>query len=501
MSLPDKAYNNDLSLSELKQYLSRDPSSLDAVGGNIALTPLCAACLGGHIDVVKSLLACGANANIASNFDRTPLFWTTDPRSKASTATRCAIIRELVSGKNGPKSKADLNKACDDDKNTPLMNAILELKDKVVIQQLLDSGASPDVKLYDQQKSAKELADEQGLSNWLVTKADRDIAWKNLIELVVSFVLLVVAYVNNKTLNRVTMTQDVLKKVEPKSVDDFKNFLNDEVKSGKFGKFFAPNDPFLTNLAEKANALRGDPDTDLGKPENIKRLTQLSLYHPVIYCDDSGSMSPNNNTKREDRYFYQKELVTRIAAIATKIVPDDMAGVDLRFINKDFSSTLTADQIRQAMTDAKPSGGTKIGTNLRRKILQPLVYDLIDKPNTASTPIPFRRPLLICIITDGVPGGEDRQTLRDEIVECKKRLDEKGYDESSVMFCINQVGTDEEAEKFLLELREEDKIKDVIYVTAGQLDTKFKEFKDNERALENWLLRLLASPIMTRGDD
>jgi hypothetical protein len=48
------------------------------------------------------------------------------------------------------------------------------------------------------------------------------------------------------------------------------------VQKGKFEKFFAPSDPFLANLAEKANALREDPTTDLGKPGNIEKLTN---YH------------------------------------------------------------------------------------------------------------------------------------------------------------------------------------------------------------------------------
>jgi len=230
--------------------------------------------------------------------------------------------------------------------------------------------------------------------------------------------------------------------------------------------------------------------TDLGKPENIKRLAKLSLYHPVIYCDDSTSMQGN-------RYEHQIELVTRIARIATMIAPDDMDDVDLRFINNDFELTLSAGEIVQVMRGIKASRGTNLGTNLRKKILQPRIYDIIDQPNTSTNPSPFRRPLLVCIITDGHPVPEAQNVLRDEIVMCKRKLEAKGYDPTSVMYCINQVGDSRSAEQFIDALRNEE-IEDVVYCTVGQLDTKFEELKENERALESWLLDLMTKPIMQR---
>ena len=287
------------------------------------------------------------------------------------------------------------------------------------------------------------------------------------------------------------LSQDLLEEVEPKTVAEFQTFLNSEVQQDRFGKFFAPDDPFLATLAEKANALKDDPTTDLGKPENIKRLTQLSLYHPVIYCDDSSSMNSEN------RYEYLIELVTRIARIATRIVPDDMAGVDLRFINNNLESTLSARQIQEVMR-FQPYGNTPIGTNLREKILKPLVYNIIDQPKTSNNPIPFKRPLLVCIITDGCPTSEAPNRFLDEIITCKQKLEARGYDPTAVMFCVNQVGTDHDAEEFLDALRNEKEIEDVIYCTVGQLDAKYEELKENERALESWLLHLLTKPIMER---
>lgn len=217
MSIPDDAYDGSLTLAKLKAYYRANPDSLDAIGGAIDLTPLCAACLGGHLQVVKHLLSCGADPNVPSAHDCTPLFFATDPTSKANPATRCAIIRELVSGKNGRKM-ADINASCNDDKSTPLMNVILELKDPEVMRQLVMSGASATVTHYAGQRSAKELADEYGLSSHLDSQADKDAAWAKLIDLAVSFVLLIVAYTNNKTMNRVV--GGVLKKYYDLSVNE-----------------------------------------------------------------------------------------------------------------------------------------------------------------------------------------------------------------------------------------------------------------------------------------
>jgi hypothetical protein len=202
MSILDKAYDGSLTRSQLERYLKTNPpSSLNKVRGKIELTPLCAACRGGHLDVVKLLLFYGADPNVPSIYERTPLFWITDHRCTAPSVTRCAIIRELVSGKGG--LKADLDKPCDDGKNTALMNTIIQLKDMDVIEQLVESGASVTIQHYPDQPTAKELGEEHGFAGSLISKAERDRAWGEMIDLIVSIVLLVIAYVNNKTVNRV----------------------------------------------------------------------------------------------------------------------------------------------------------------------------------------------------------------------------------------------------------------------------------------------------------
>jgi len=201
--MQDSAYDGSLrTQAQFQQYPSWE---IDRPGGIIALTPLCAACRGGHLETVKLLLANHADPNIPSSYDRTPLYFITeaddDPQRPIPSAKRCAIIRELVSGKGGVK--AALNAPCNDDQNTPLMNAIIQGKDRAVIRQLVESGASTTIKHPITQQTPKDLAEEHDLLDCLRTKVEIDAEWGKLVDFLVSLVLLVLWYANNKTVTNV----------------------------------------------------------------------------------------------------------------------------------------------------------------------------------------------------------------------------------------------------------------------------------------------------------
>ncbi|KAJ3551629.1 hypothetical protein NM688_g4591 [Phlebia brevispora] len=230
--------------------------------------------------------------------------------------------------------------------------------------------------------------------------------------------------------------------------------------------FFAEKSDFVSHIVEQAASLKDDPNTSFGDSrESIDRLIRLSLYQPVIYCDDSGSM-------KERRYDAQQELVVHIADIATKIVPEDY-GVELRFINDRTLSNLQAVQVEAVMKRVKvrDTNLTNLGQGLRQKILKPLVYDILDKGKR------LERPLLVCVITDGHPYPENTNTFKDAIVECRRRLVEAGYIPTAVMFLISQIGSE-------------------LYCTTERLDEELARLKENERKLDEWLLRTLTTPIM-----
>lgn len=124
---------------------------------------------------------------------------------------------------------------------------------------------------------------------------------------------------------------------------------------------------------------------------------------------------------RGDRMAAQKVLVQRMTSIVTRLVPDG-SGAHLRFINNSKAGLDNAnkDNIDKSM-DINPTGGTMIGTNLKEKILEPFIYNVIEKGDV------LKRPYLILIITDGEPRPENPDTLKNAIVECGRRLTDRGY--------------------------------------------------------------------------
>ncbi|TFY69357.1 hypothetical protein EVJ58_g458 [Rhodofomes roseus] len=594
-NLHDHAYRGTLTEELLQRFLAgADPSFINSIGGEKKLTPLAAACLRGHLDVVRLLLENRADANAVSSRERPPLFYVTS----RTTNNRLDIARALLN------AGADVDKRFPKDENaTALMNALTEVRDKDLVHELVDHGASLSAK-NDGGQSVRDLAKEVGMDQELLTKQERNATRGAVIDLIVALVMFVIAYVNSGLIKDVAfgtisklyevsgakgknLVQDMAKDVigdeaakrftqrledppttqpvahteqvrdskpnlnvntEPKSavdtaeycmveppilerkpaalsdrtnqpqpapsepkpaqteaekpsqtttqrepelisVEDFKNSLGDYVRDTGLEKFFARDDPFIQTLAVKAAALRADQTTPLSKPENIKRLVTLSLYHPVIFCDDSGSMSLDN------RFAKQRALVGRMARIATKIVPDD-CGVDLRFINaRVMEQNLSMDGLDRILARTQPRGGTRIGSTLRRDILVPLVYSKIDAGSQ------FKRPLLVCAITDGDPSSEPVTAFKDVIVECRRRLVAEGYEPTSVMFCISQIGNDQKAAAFLSGLRDDEEIRDVLYCTAERLDGAFDEMRANEGRLEEWLLKVLTKPIMERYEE
>ena len=236
-------------------------------------------------------------------------------------------------------------------------------------------------------------------------------------------------------------------------------------------------------MAKKAAAFQEDHTTELSNASNITKLTLLSLYHVVFYCDDSTSMRAGS---RADT---QSSLVSRIARIATKVAPDE-ARLDLHFINRDSFTNCDAQQVEDIIGIINPNGGSALGTSLRKKILNPLVYDIIQ------TGEHLKRPILIFTITDGSPTDERYGTFKKEIVQCREALKAAGYPPTSVRFCVSQIGNDTDATRFLDGLANDTEIEDVVRCTTNRLDERYEELRKNEKELENWLLNVLTSHIV-----
>ncbi|TFY65259.1 hypothetical protein EVJ58_g2089 [Rhodofomes roseus] len=287
------------------------------------------------------------------------------------------------------------------------------------------------------------------------------------------------------------MSMDVpLEYVTPAlNIQEAHEVIAEHVAVSRLQKFFKEDDVFVKTVEANAAKLQDDGQSFPVTKQNVQRLIRLSLYYPVIYCDDSHSMSWDVPTRWE----LQREAVARVANITTRALPPSY-GVGLRFINAQWAArdNIPSARVLEAVDAVAPSSGTPLGTHMRQYILRPLVYDVLDAGRL------LERPILICVITDGCPYGEYETTFEDAITECRQRLVDAGYEPTAVRFCVNQIGGDEGSTLFLDSLRNNPSINDVVYCTTERLDLKFKLFRENGRLLDEWLLHMLSNPIMHR---
>ncbi|KAH8822262.1 hypothetical protein DL96DRAFT_1470416 [Flagelloscypha sp. PMI_526] len=254
------------------------------------------------------------------------------------------------------------------------------------------------------------------------------------------------------------------------------------IKDSLIERFFWNKGDFITKFSQNAVNLISDTSTPLGCPELFPKIIKVSLHQQVVYCG-------NSSMRRDGRWEAQKKLVRRITQITTRILPEG-EGVALRFINQnvDQSLNLTFTQIGNIIEPMswQPGGCTELGTSLKSKILEPMVYAKLNPPK-------LDRPLLISVITDGMPDPENPYIFADAILECGMRLEAAGYPRESVKFLIGQIGTARIG--FLDSLRDNKAIEQVIYATSDQLDEKFATLHQNEGELDRWLIETLLSPI------
>ncbi|KZV92410.1 hypothetical protein EXIGLDRAFT_75908 [Exidia glandulosa HHB12029] len=509
MGIHEDARQGTLDKEKLAKYLAGNASILEEKDPAQGLTPLAAAAVAGYADVVDLLLKRGAKADALSRDGETPLLLT----ARDGARNRARIVQLLLA--KTPAGSVDATSARDKN-NTPLMYAVLK-KDLETVRQLCKAGAS------------LTATNDDGLTAKDMAGGDRDVVrafnsdpgtLAKLSSVVVSFLQYVVAWVN-KTANGVVRrlyglnpelnenTDEVVNDGETPNKDQFlENVDNFVSENPVLERFFKGNPNYIRELAKKATELENDKSTVLGCPDLLPKTIKVTLHQQVVYCgarigrffvesceltslaDDSSSM------KRDGRWAAQVDLVKRITQITTRILPEG-DGVALRFINQsvDDSPNLSLQQIGNIMqsTSWAPNGNTEIGTYLRAKILEPMVYSKLE----AKT---LGRPLLVSVITDGMPSHEVDSALVDAIKECGDKLQAAGFPRESVKFMIGQVGTANQATKFLNALRGNQEIADVAFVTSDQLDERFAAFKANEADLDRWLIETLFSPIKDRGE-
>ncbi|KAI3316917.1 ankyrin repeat protein [Xylariaceae sp. AK1471] len=502
MSLYSDSATGTLTPAALDKYIeitSIDEPSNESGSGTLGLTPLALAARNGHADVVRLLLGKGAKVDALSTQNRTPL-WIVTSRGRGDERVQIVDLL-LQQGAKARYSHPNLHFG-----STPLENELKQLKDADVVQLLVNKGGLTD-------KATKQAAElkQPEIDDAMKSTEQRSQLRAAIIGLITALILFILAWANSPVVSGIANSvfkkfqisgnkdSPTAKKIateipEPKTKEDFKNSVGSFVQEHNLDDFFPPGEdsPFLETLVSKAVDLQNDDSSVLGQTAKTEDLVKFALYQPVIYCDDSGSMSPDHNDLKEDRISDQRDLVQRIAGICTQIVPDHH-GVHLRFINqiRSDANNLREADVERIMSETTAGGATMIGTQLREQILEPLVYNVPK----------LTRPVFVSIITDGIPGPsqyEKRARLMEEILECQNWLQshDPPYPPRAVVFQISQIGSDPASKTFLNELNEEPRLKENVYITAQQLDSKFRELKGNERDLEAWLFQTLLTPIL-----
>lgn len=136
-------------------------------------------------------------------------------------------------------------------------------------------------------------------------------------------------------------------------------------------------------------------------------LARLALFDVALLLDDSASMQFFENGVRID------ELRMMVGNIATAAGLFDSDGIEVRWLNskKEGNGFTTEAQVVELIGRVKWDRATPLGTAMKHKILEPLVYKKIKKNA-------LKKPLLIISVTDGASTAEPR----DEIVKVHSLL-------------------------------------------------------------------------------
>ena len=279
----------------------------------------------------------------------------------------------------------------------------------------------------------------------------------------------------------------------PPPPPSFKSILQRIIEAKKLQKYY-PNDAALEPILQRLQgvnfeALRQQWRCSLNE---IVQMAALSLYDIVIYADDSGSMKAVEEGTRIKDLEVILDRVTNIAGLF------DDNGINIRF----FNSTMEGNDItnsQQALAlipKLEFKYATPLGTNLHSKILKPMFLDSVTRKFGFGSKKKVPKPLLIFIITDGEPYGEDRDTTRKNIQSALHAAEKSGYGRGALAFQFTQVGRDEAAQSFLAELDDDKSIGDCVDCTSYyELEAEECAKKGINMTPELWLMKMMLGAV------
>lgn len=219
-------------------------------------------------------------------------------------------------------------------------------------------------------------------------------------------------------------------------------------------------------------------------------LVRLALYDIVIFVDDSGSMSFEENGERID----DLKLILNRTAFVASIMDED--GLQVRFMNNTIQGNglKSENEVSQLISQVNFRGLTPLGTNLKAKVIDPLVLG----PARQNA---LRKPVMIITITDGQPAGESPNTIFSVIKDAKNALMRSPYGPGAIAFQFAQVGNDLRARDFLGKLDTDGEVGAMVDCTSN-----FEVEQDEMAKLgvvldpSTWLVKMMLGAVDSSYD-
>ncbi|KAI4148782.1 MAG: hypothetical protein L6R39_002687 [Caloplaca ligustica] len=170
-----------------------------------------------------------------------------------------------------------------------------------------------------------------------------------------------------------------------------------------------------------------------------------------------------------------KQIIETVVYVAT-LFDDD--GISIRFMN-DWPSNPAMDgfnmsrldriqneqMVEQIISKVKFVGLTPLGTELRNKVIEPLVLG----PARARQ---LQKPVLVITITDGQPAGESASAIFDTIRYASNELSRMPqYGPGALSLQFAQVGNDQKAREFLAKLDSDPQVGQLVDCTSSQYNS------------------------------
>ncbi|GAA5860928.1 hypothetical protein JCM8547_003891 [Rhodosporidiobolus lusitaniae] len=279
---------------------------------------------------------------------------------------------------------------------------------------------------------------------------------------------------------------------QPSAATDYNTILQllqHTVQDQGIQAFYPPGSGRLEQIAQRV--AQSGALSRVSQEWKIPLELAMDLAKLALFDDDSGSMKFEEGGSRID----DLRLIVQRCAFAAGLFDDD--GIQVRFMNSrvEGNGLKTEHDVMSLISQVKFSGLTPLGTALDQKVLQPLLL----APACANQ---LQKPVLVIAVTDGVPGGEDRNTIVRVLVNASRTLSATRYGSDALSVQIAQIGNDQHARAFLEELDEHPEVGGLVDCTSNyeNEEENFRQKTAQELTPELWLMKLLMGAVDTSYD-